>query len=174
MFKVMFDTTEIPFREVRLECCIDLDLFAKFSGYSEVETYDNSLYDNEAEVERKIKEECSKIIRICLNDNWNLELSVCLKWNAYLKHMFDDELRKMGITAKTTICSMTLNEEDAKILKECINLSRSPREIAGWDHVYFYKPDSDTQSEGSEWICSKCNTTNYGKFCGNCGNPRES
>ncbi len=42
-----------------------------------------------------------------------------------MNDMFDDALSKLGITAKTTICSMTLNEEDAKGLSE-----RSERDFA--------------------------------------------
>ena len=34
MFKVVFETPEIIFREVRTEYNLDLDLLAKFSGYS--------------------------------------------------------------------------------------------------------------------------------------------
>ena len=75
MYKVKFGTPEISFREVRTEYHLDIDLYAKFNGYSEVENYDHNLFSDEAEVENKIQEECSRIIKTCLNDNWNPELS---------------------------------------------------------------------------------------------------
>ena len=45
MFKVVFETPEIIFREVRTEYNLDLDLLAKFSGYSEVENYDKKMVE---------------------------------------------------------------------------------------------------------------------------------
>ena len=57
MFKVVFETPEIIFREVRTEYNLDLDLLAKFSGYSEVENYDKNIFSDEVEVERKLKKE---------------------------------------------------------------------------------------------------------------------
>ena len=131
MFKVVFETPEIIFREVRTEYNLDLDLLAKFSGYSEVENYDKNIFSDEVEVERKLKKECSQIIKMCLNDNWNQELSVCLKWNDYLNDMFDDALNKLGITAKTTICSMTLNEEDAKAINDWLDSVSHPGRSTG-------------------------------------------
>ena len=131
MFKVVFETPEIIFREVRTEYNLDLDLLAKFSGYSEVENYDKNIFSDEVEVERKLKKECSQIIKMCLNDNWNQELSVCLKWNDYLNDMFDDALSKLGITAKTTICSMPLNEEDAKAINDWLDSVSHPGRSTG-------------------------------------------
>ena len=83
---------------------------------------------------------------MCLNDNWNQELSVCLKWNDYLNDMFDDALSKLGITAKTTICSMTLNEEDAKAINDWLDSVSHPGRSTGCPPVDF------SEKALKEWV----------------------
>ena len=60
---------------------------------------------------------------------------ICPYWDdtygCRMNDMFDDALSKLGITAKTTICSMTLNEEDAKAINDWLDSVSHPGRSTG-------------------------------------------
>lgn len=174
--EVGFETEKpVCFREyhVRPEICfvIDLDLSAKFLGVSKVFDHDDNLYADEDAVSMAIRSNCADIITKCLNDEWEEEVSVCLKWQIRLPEMFDKELEKLGIKAETNFTHMVLTEESAKELRERreeevrLSIEQNPIYV---DHMYS-EPTVLMNYVNNKTSEVKAVTLSGDKFCRNCG-----
>ncbi len=140
MFEVKLGTPKpVKFKEVvkaGSDEMDDVDLEARFAAKCEVSEYDKTRYADDEAVAAAIKENGPAIIEKCLKNY--PEGNSKVRNNFYeLDHLFDEELKNYGITAKTGFFSKALTEESESLYKNILNSIMRPQTDYGWDYGKF-------------------------------------